>query len=61
MARSRGDDHQTETVRAELRREDEIVREEAGDPDRPDVPLGVPEDADPDERPGFPRDDPSHG
>ena len=66
MARFPPDERTVEAVRDELRREDEKVRDEreeptAGDPERPDVPLGVPKDADADERPGFPRDDPSHG
>jgi hypothetical protein len=66
MARSPRDDRTVEAVRDELRREDETVRDERGepaasDPERPDVPLGVPDDADDDERPGFPRGDPSHG
>lgn len=41
--------------------DDDRGRAAAGDPERPDAPLGVPDDADPEERPGFPRDDPSHG
>jgi hypothetical protein len=66
MARSQRDERNVEAVREELRREHELLREEpeepsAGDPERPDVPLGVPEEGDDEERPGFPRDDPSHG
>ena len=72
MARFDRRDRTLETVRDELRREDDAVRGEdeviehdelalGGDPEVPDVPLGVPVDADPHERPGFPRGDPSQG
>lgn len=60
-----------EALQQELRREDEIVREEPEvdeaaeqGPEEPDTPLGVPahDDERPDvELPGFPQDDPSHG
>jgi len=52
-------------VREELPHERETIaasEEVAGDPERPDHPLGVwPPDDDEKQLPGFPREDPSQG